>query len=250
MRWFGRAAPPADVHVRSAASTLTGFSIAGPNARSLMQRLVREDLSSAAFKLFSVKETAVGMSPAILSRAGFTGELGYEVWVTPDFQETLHDEIFEAGRDLGLAWFGGRALSSLRLEKGYGSFNKDFRPDYTPAETGLDAFVDFSKSGFTGRDAASAERAIGPKKRFAVLEVETDTDVIGYEPILKDGAVVGHVTSGGFGHWVGRSIALGFVPSHLANDGEEFRIDIFGQDCPAILRKAPLHDPNGGRLRG
>jgi dimethylglycine dehydrogenase len=250
MRWFAQAAPPEDVHVRSAASTLTGFSIAGPNARSLMQRLVREDLSSAAFKLFSLKETAVGMSPAILSRAGFTGELGYEVWVTPDFQETLHDEIFEAGRDLGLAWFGGRALSSLRLEKGYGSFNKDFRPDYTPAETGLDAFIDFSKSDFTGRDAALAERGTGPKKRFAVLEVDTDTDVIGYEPILKDGAVVGHVTSGGFGHWVGRSIALGFVPSHLANDGEEFKIDIFGQDCPAILRKAPLHDPNGGRLRG
>jgi dimethylglycine dehydrogenase len=170
--------------------------------------------------------------------------------VTPDYQATLADEIFEAGQDLGLAWFGGRALSSLRLEKGYGSFNKDFRPDYTPGETGLDAFVDFAKPAYTGREAALAERDSGPRKRFAVLEVDTTTDVIGYEPILKDGAVVGHVTSGGFGHFVGKSIALGYVRSDLATDGEAFVIDIFGEDRPAVLRKAPLHDPNGGRLRG
>ncbi|GLS21943.1 glycine cleavage system protein T [Labrys miyagiensis] len=250
MRWFWLQNPPADVHVRSAASTLTGFSVAGPNARTLMQRLVREDLSPDAFKLFAVKETAVGLSPVIFSRAGFTGELGYEMWTTPDFQATLYDEIFEAGRDLGLKHFGGRALSSLRLEKAYGSFNKDFRPDYTPAETGLDLFVDFKKEGFTGRDAVLAEREKGPKKRFAVLEVDTDTEVIGYEPILKRGEVVGHVTSGGYGHYVSKSLAIGYVKAEHYEDGGEFAIDIFGEDRPAILRKAPLHDPNGGRLRG
>jgi dimethylglycine dehydrogenase len=250
MRWFWLQNPPADVHVRSAASTLTGFSVAGPNARTLMQRLVREDLSPDTFKLFAVKETAVGMSPVIFSRAGFTGELGYEMWTTPDFQATLYDEIFEAGRDLGLKHFGGRALSSLRLEKAYGSFNKDFRPDYTPAETGLDLFVDAKKESFTGRDAFRAERERGPKKRFAVLEVDTDTEVVGYEPILKSGKVVGHVTSGGYGHFVGKSLAIGYVKAEHYEDGGEFAIDIFGQDRPAIIRKAPLHDPNGGRLRG
>lgn len=250
LRWFWQQKPPENVHVRSAASTLTGFSIAGPNARTLMQRLVREDLSPDAFKLFAVKETAVGMSPVIFSRAGFTGELGYEVWTTPDFQATLYDEIVEAGADLGLKLFGGRALSSLRLEKGYGSFNKDFRPDYTPAETGLDLFIDFRKEGFTGRDAALAERERGPKRRLAVLEVDTDTEVIGYEPILRDGKVVGHVTSGGYGHYVGKSLAIGYVKSEYHEDGAAFAIDIFGQDRPAILRAAPLHDPNGGRLRG
>ena len=250
LRWFWQQKPPENVHVRSAASTLTGFSIAGPNARTLMQRLMREDLSPDAFKLFSVKETAVGMSPVIFSRAGFTGELGYEVWTTPDFQATLYDEIVEAGADLGLRLFGGRALSSLRLEKGYGSFNKDFRPDYTPAETGLDLFIDFKKEGFTGRDAALAERERGPKRRLAVLEVDTDTEVIGYEPILKDGKVVGHVTSGGYGHYVGKSLAIGYVKSEYHEDGAAFAIDIFGEDRPAILRAAPLHDPNGGRLRG
>ena len=250
MRWFWQQKPPADVHVRSAASTLTGFSIAGPNARTLMQRLMREDLSPEACKLFSVKETAVGMSPVIFSRAGFTGELGYEVWTTPDFQATLYDELFEAGRDLGLTHFGGRALSSLRLEKAYGSFNKDFRPDYTPAETGLDLFIDFAKPGFTGREAVLAEKERGPKKRLAVLEIDTDTEVIGYEPILRQGKVVGHVTSGGYGHYVGKSLAIGYVKAEYHEDGGEFAVDIFGSDRPAILRQAPLHDPNGGRLRG
>ena len=145
-----------------AASTLAGFSIAGPRARELLQRLVRIDLSADAFRLFSVRETAVGFAPAILTRAGFTGELGYEVWTTPDYLATLYDELWEAGRDLGLVHFGGRALSSLRLEKGYGSFNKDFRPDYTPGETGLDRFIDFAKPDFVGRDAALAERPPDP----------------------------------------------------------------------------------------
>src|SRR5207248_7737376 len=85
------------------------------------------------------------------TRAGFTGELGYEIWTTPDYFASLYDDLWDAGRELGLVHFGGRALSSLRLEKAYGSFNKDFRPDYTPAETGLDRFVDFSKPDFTGR---------------------------------------------------------------------------------------------------
>src|SRR5580700_8986405 len=158
LRWFWASEPPADVFVRSAASTLCGVSIAGPQARALLQPLVRADLSAAAFKLFQVRQTAVGLAPALLTRAGFTGELGYEIWTTPDYFATLYDELWDAGRSLGLMHFGGRALSSLRLEKAYGSFNKDFRPDYTPGETGLDRFVDFDKPDFRGRAAACAER--------------------------------------------------------------------------------------------
>lgn len=251
MRWFWQQQPPADVFIRSAASTLAGFSIAGPNARALMRRLTRLDLSAEAFSLFDVRETAVGHAPAILSRAGFTGELGYEIWTTPDYFATLHDDILEAGQDLGLGYFGGRALSSLRLEKGYGSFNKDFRPDYTPAETGLDRFIDFAKPDFIGREAALAERASGPKRRFVVLEVAAgDADVVGYESIVQGATAVGYVTSGAYGHCVDKSLACGYVPAALANDGETFTIDIFGTPTQATIRTAPLYDPTGARLRG
>jgi dimethylglycine dehydrogenase len=250
LRWFWLSEPPADVCVRSAASTLCGVSIAGPRARELVQPLVRIDLSPHAFRLFRVTETAVGFAPSILTRAGFTGELGYEIWTTPDYFATLYDDLWEAGRDLGLAHFGGRALSSLRLEKAYGSFNKDFRPDYTPGETGLDRFVDFDKADFTGRGAALAERAAGPRRRFVVMEVaDTDAEVIGYESIMKDGAAIGYVTSGAYGQCVGKSLAAGYVPAALARDGARFEIDVLGEMRTATVRLEPLYDPQGLRLR-
>jgi dimethylglycine dehydrogenase len=250
LRWFWQSNPPADVFVRSVASTLCGFSIAGPQARDLLQKLVRTDLSAAAFKLFAVRETAVGLAPCIVTRAGFTGELGYELWTTPDYFATLHDELQEAGRDLSLVHFGGRALSSLRLEKAYGSFNKDFRPDHTPAEAGLDRFVDFTKADFAGRAAVLAERAQGPKRRFVVMEVEAaDAEAVGYESIMQDGKAVGYVTSGAYGHCIGKSIAAGYVPAAHAREGERFEIDIFGDIRSAVVRRQPLFDPEGRRLR-
>ena len=250
LRWFWQADPPPDVFVRSLASTMNGVSIAGPRSRELVQRLVRIDLSAGAFKLFQVRETAVGFAPSILSRAGFTGELGYEIWTTPDYFATLYDDLMDAGRDLGLRLFGGRALSSLRLEKAYGSFQKDFRPDYTAAETGLDRFVDFNKPEFAGKAAALAERATGAKRRFVIFEVEAlDAEVIGYESILHEGRAVGYVTSGAFGHCVGRSLAAGYVPTALARDGARFKIDILGEMRAATIRLEPLYDPQGLRLR-
>jgi dimethylglycine dehydrogenase len=251
MRWFWAAEPPANVQVRSAASTLAGFSVAGPRSRELLQKLVRIDLSADAFKLFRVQETAVGFAPAILTRAGFTGELGYEIWTTPDYFETLYEDLWDAGCDLGLVHFGGRALSALRLEKAYGSFNKDFRPDYTPAETGLDRFVDFEKTDFIGRNAALAERAAGPRRRFVVMAVaDADAEVVGYESIMKDGAAVGYVTSGAYGHCIGRSLAAGYVPTALAHEGARFEIDILGEMRSATVHLEALYDPRGLRLRG
>jgi dimethylglycine dehydrogenase len=250
LRWFWSCNPPADVFVRSAASTLCGFSLAGPNARDILQRLVRRDLSAAAFRFFDVTETAVGYAPSIVTRAGFTGELGYEIWTTPDYFASLYDDLRAAGEPSGLALFGGRALSSLRLEKNYGSFNKDFRPDYTPGETGLDRFVDFDKGDFIGRAAALVERSTGPRRKFVVMEVDADdADVVGYESIMHAGKAVGYVTSGAYGHCVERSLAAGYVPTALARDGERFQIDILGRLCDATIRLQPLWDPEGKRLR-
>ena len=168
------------------ASTLTGFSIAGPNARTLDAAARRGRIvSGAAFKLFAVKETAVGMSPAILSALPASpGELGYEIWVTPDFQvHALRRDLRGRATISASPVTAAARISSLRLEKGYGSFNKDFRPDYTPGETGLDAFVDFAKTDFTGRAAALAEtRAAGRRSASSSSRsMRRHADVIGYE---------------------------------------------------------------------
>jgi dimethylglycine dehydrogenase len=251
MRWFRDQSLPDDVFLRSACSTLAGFALSGPRSRDLLAKLASEDVSNAAFRFFAAREMAVGMSPAIVQRCGFTGELGYEIWVTPDYQLQLFEELMAAGEELGLRLYGGRAISSLRLEKGYGSFNKDFRPDYTPGETGLDAFVDFAKNvDFTGRAAALAERERGAKRRFVTFVVDAShADVVGYEVVLRDDRPVGHVTSGGYGHWVDRSLAVGYLPAELARDGEAFHIDILGEPCRAVVAARPLHDPEGLRLR-
>lgn len=250
MRWFWQANPPADVQVRSACSTLAGFALSGPKARDVLAALTHHDVSNAGFKFFAVREMPVGQSPAIVQRCGFTGELGYEIWVTPDYLEQLYEDLLVAGEPMGMAHYGGRAVSSLRLEKNYGSFNKDFRPDYTAGETGLDAFVDFTKPDFVGKAAAMAERAAGPKKRYVTFVVEAPhADVVGYEVVLKDGKAVGNVTSGAWGHWVGKSLAAGYVPAELAQDGAVFAIDVLGQECKATITAKPLHDPEGKRLR-
>ncbi|MSP88504.1 MAG: FAD-dependent oxidoreductase [Alphaproteobacteria bacterium] len=250
MRWFWRTQPADDVFVRSATSSLCGFAISGPNARTLMQRLTREDMSNQGFKFFAVREMAIGMAPALVQRCGFTGELGYELWVTPDFQCQLYEDILAAGDGLGLAHYGGRAVSSLRLEKNYGSFNKDFRPDYTVGETGLDAFVDFSKPDFIGKAAAVEERAKGPARKYVTMVVDAPhADVTGYEVILKNGEAVGNVTSGAWGYWVGKSLAAGYIPAALARDGEKLAIDVLGVECAATVVGRPLYDGNGARLR-
>jgi dimethylglycine dehydrogenase len=251
MRWFWQSKPPADVFVRSACSSLTGFALSGPNARGVLERVAEFDVSKEGFKFFAVREGAVGMSPAIVQRCGFTGELGFEIWVTPDYQIQLFKDLMEAGADLGLTLYGGRAISCLRMEKNYGSFNKDFRPDYTPGETGLDIFIDFTKNAdFVGRAAATAEKATGPKRRFVTMVVDAPhADVTGYEVILRDGKSVGNVTSGAFGHWVGKSLAAGYVQVDCANDGQELFIDVLGMECRAVVTGRALHDPEGLRLR-
>jgi dimethylglycine dehydrogenase len=250
MRWFARSNPPDNVQVLAASSTLAGFALSGPKAREVLMALAEDDISNDAFKFFAVREMAIGQSPAIVQRCGFTGELGYEIWVTPDYQLQLYEDLLRAGQPHGLIHYGGRALSSLRLEKNYGSFNKDFRPDYTPGEAGLDLFVAYDKGDFVGRAAAIAEKESGAKRRFVTFVVDAPhADVVGYEVVLKDGNPVGHVTSGGYGHCVGKSLACGYVPADLARDGEVFAIDILGRECRAEIAGTPLHDPQGGRLR-
>jgi dimethylglycine dehydrogenase len=250
MRWFEQHAPPLGVTLQPLPHALTGFMIAGPRSRELLQRLVDGDVSAAAFKFFAAREEAVGLVPAVILRASYTGDLGYEIWTTPDYQLTLYESLLEAGRDLDLRHFGNRALMSLRLEKGYGAFLREFRADYTPVEAGLDRYVAYDKPDFIGRAAALEDRARPPARRLVPLVVDTDVEVVGYESIIRDGRAVGQVTSGGYAHWAGKSMAMGYVEAALAKDGEGFTIDIFGESRRATVRLEPLFDPEGRRQRG
>jgi dimethylglycine dehydrogenase len=177
--------------------------------------------------------------------------------VAPEHQRALFDRIVAAGEPHGLRLFGMRALMSLRLEKNYGTWFREYRPIYTPAEGGITRYIKLDHD-FIGRAAHEAELAAGgPKRRLVAFVVEPDpddpADVIGDEPIWHDGAVVGWVTSGGFLHHVKASLALGYVPTELAPPdgpgGDGFEIEIIGRRRPARLQPEPLFDPAGARMR-
>ena len=249
-RWFERHAPPAGVTVRPCAMEYVGLAIAGPAARAILQPLMSEDLSTPAFPFMSFRKVDVGMVPVLMGRVSFTGELGYEMWVSVEYQRSLHALLTEAGRAHGMKPFGGRALNSLRLEKGFGNWAREFRPIYGPYEAGLGRFVNMDKGDFVGREAALAEKASGGALRLLSFEVDAaDADAIGDEPIWHEGVVVGWVTSGGYGHTVGKSLALGYVPAELAQSTGQFEIEIIGERRAARRLDGAAVDAQGTRMR-
>ena len=194
----------------------------------------------------------VGECDAMVQRVSYTGDLGYEIYVSASQQVALHDTLCTAGAELGLRPFGMRAMMSLRLEKSFGSWLREFKPDYLPAETGMDRFVAYDKpADFIGKAAALAERRKGPTRRLCSFEVDADdADVCGDEPIWHDDEVVGFVTSGGYAHYARKSVAIGFLPVALIEAGRRVQIEILGERRDAVLFEEPLFDPRGERVRG
>ncbi|MDB6045892.1 MAG: glycine cleavage system protein [Gammaproteobacteria bacterium] len=251
LRWFERHLPPSGVSLRPCAMEYVGLSVAGPGSRALLQSLVREDLSREAFPFLAFKRMDIGMVPALVGRISFTGDLGYEIWVTTDYQRALYDLLVTAGRPHGMKPFGARALNTLRIEKSFGTWAREYRPIYGPYEAGLGRFVDLNKGDFIGRSAAIEEKEGGGALRLTAFAVEAgDTDAIGDEPIWHDGKVVGWVTSGAYGHSVQRSLALGYIPAALADASVGFEIEIIGERRKAERQAAAAFDPNGSRMRG
>jgi dimethylglycine dehydrogenase len=251
MRWFLQHLPDEGVTLRNVSLDRIGFQIAGPNARELLSRTTRTDVSNEAFPFLQTRQMEVGLSYATVCRVSYTGDLGYEIYVPAANQRTLYSTLADAGHDLGLKPFGMRAMMSLRLEKSFGSWLREYKPDYTPVETGLDRFVRFQKPDFIGRDAAIAARDAGASRRLVTMIVDADNaDVQGDEPIFHNSEVVGFVTSGGYAHASEKSVAIGFIPVEMIVEGASFEIEILGDMRPAVINNTPLFDADGARMRG
>ncbi len=252
LRWFWDHLPEEGVEIENVSLKRIGFQIAGPRARDLLAKISYEDVSTEAFPFMAVKRMGVGLSDAIVQRVTYTGDLGYEIYVPADEQIGLYEVLAEAGAEFGLTPFGMRAMMSLRLEKSFGSWLREFKPDYTAEETGLDRFVAYNKpADFIGKAAVLKEKAEGVKRKLSTFVIDAlDADVHGDEPIWKDGKVVGFVTSGGYAHYVQKSVAIGFTPPEMIEDGGEFEIEILGEMRPAKMVLEPLLDPTAERMRG
>ncbi len=247
-RWFAQHAWDG-VEVENISDKRTGFQIAGPNARDVLQSVVRDDVLNGAFNFLDVKEMTIGMVNCVVQRLSYTGDLGYEIYCDPMDQRQLWDVLWAGGHAFEMAPFGMRAMMSLRLDRFFGSWQREYSPDYTAAETGLEKFIDFrSNRDFIGSDLARAERASPPARRLVAFQVEArDSDVVAYEPIWQDTEVIGFCTSGGYSHWQDLSIAFGFIPIECAR--EDFQIEVLGDRLNARLLPEPLFDPEGSRMR-
>jgi dimethylglycine dehydrogenase len=248
-RWFEKFLPKEGVNYKNRSDDLHGIAISGPNSRKLLSRICREDVSTEALKFRDTRETFIGGVPAILNRISFSGELGYEIYVAPQFQLKLFEEIESNGKDLGLKLYGSRALMSLRLEKNWGVWTMDFRPDFTAVESGLDTFINWNKN-FIGKESTLSEKKQGPKRKLVTMTVDTeDIDVTNDEAILKDKKCVGYITSGGYAHHIKKSMALGYVPVELSKHNTTLDVEINGKFYLAHVTDRPLYDSNGGRMK-
>ena len=241
--------PEESVIYKNRSDDFHGIAISGPNSRKLLSKICRDDVSAEALKFRDVRETFVGGVPAILNRISFSGELGYEIYVAPQFQLKLFEEIEVNGKNLGLKLYGNRALMSLRLEKNWGVWTLDFRPDFTAIESGLDAFINWNKE-FIGKETTLKEKKKGPKKKLVAMTIDTnDIDVTNDEAILKDKKCVGYITSGGYAHHVKKSMALGYVPLELSKHNTTLDVEINGKMYLAHVTDKPLYDASGGKMK-
>ena len=254
MRWFHDHVQESDgdVQVSDISDATVGFSISGPKARQVLEKLTHEDVSNQALPFMGCREMDIGLIRARVGRLSVVGERGYEINCKAVEHIALRNLLLEAGAEFGIREVGFYALNSLRLEKSFGIWSTEFRQEYTPGMTGMDRWIDFSKPDFIGRDAALKEKqANAPAKRLVTLSVDSkDADASGYEPVWSGDQRIGYVTSGGYGHTVGASLAMALVEPQYADVGTSLRVHIVGKSCDASVIAPSPYDPQGQAMRG
>ena len=250
-RFFRQVPLPEGTTFDSLTDRICGFNIAGPRARDLLARLTNADLSNDAFAFFRSARITVAGIEVVAIRVSFTGDLGWELHCAEGDQTALYAALIEAGHPLGIGPVGGRALMSLRVEKGYGSWGRDYSPEYWPQECGLDGLIRRDKD-FLNKDAWLRIAGNAPRETMVVLQIDaTEADASGGEPIfLPDGTPVGQVSSGAYGYSVGQSLAIAYLKAESATPGQVLQVAILGRAHDARVLAAPPFDPQGLRLRG
>jgi dimethylglycine dehydrogenase len=250
MRWFADHAREG-VSVRDISDEMIGFSLSGPRSRDLLARVTHQDVSNAALPFMGAATLDIGLVRVKVARLSVTGELGFEINCRALEQASLRRTLLEAGRDLGIREYGYNALLSLRLEKSFGIWSAEFTQDRTPRMTAMDRWIAWDKGDFLGREVALAEsKGPPPERQLVTLEIDADdADATGYEPVWRLGAMVGFVTSGGYGHTIGQSLAMALVAPEAAAIGAELSVHIVGAERQARVIAPSPYDPLGKAMR-
>ena len=250
-RFFNMVELPDDASFEVATNRITGFNVAGPKSRDMLQRMTNVDLSNEAFRFMRSQSIEVAGVACLAIRVSFTGDLGWELHCAESDQVQLYTALLGAAKKFGGGPVGGRALGSLRIEKGYGSWGREYSPEYWPQEVSLDGLIKLDKD-FLNKKAYLKLKDNAPRDRLSIFELEVtdNADATGGEPIfLTDGTPVGRVTSGAYGYSVGKSLALGFIKDGVAEPGDTVEIYVLGKPHKATLLVDPPFDPNGVKLR-
>ena len=226
--------------------------LAGPKSREILQRVSRDDFSNDGFKWLTGRNVTLGMAPVKAMRVNFIGELGWELHHPIEMQNHLFDTLMKAGEDLGIKPFGIRAMNQMRLEKSYRMPGAELSIEYAALESGLDRFIDVSKTDSLNMTDLLEWQKNGFKNALVTLKVHDveDADPVGNNPVYHNGEMVGRLTSGGYGFRVGYPIAMGMVPPDLAKDGQELEIDILGKKCKVTVIEDSPYDVKNLKLRG
>ncbi|MEW6265059.1 MAG: FAD-dependent oxidoreductase [Thermodesulfobacteriota bacterium] len=242
--------PDGRVKVENVTTRSGVLTVIGSDARNLLAKVTETDLSNQAFPYLSVRDIHIGVAPVRALRINFAGELGWELHHEMVYQRSIYQDLLAAGSEFGLANCGMRALlNSLRLEKGY-LMGADICGEETPLQAGLEAFVKFDKGDFIGRKALLEQKEKGLSSRLVLMVVEAgDADAYGDECVWLGREVVGRVTSGGWGHRVEKSLAMGYVRADLARPGARMEIEILEERRPATVVQSPYYDPENKRLK-
>lgn len=229
-----------------------GFNVAGPKSRELLQRLSNKDLSNEAWPFFKSGNLTIAGVECLALRVSFTGDLGWELYCEKHNQLALYKLLIENATQIGGGPVGSRALMSLRLEKGYGSWGREYSPEYWPHEVGLERLI-ANKPNFINKNEVESVLALPAREQLVVLKLneadvrKSNADALGGEPIFKDGNGIGRVTSGGYGYSVNMSLALGFVKG--IESGEEVDVMVLGKPHKATVLSEPPFDPESSILR-
>ncbi len=251
-RFFKQVPLPQGTTFESRTNAICGFNVAGPKSRELLQRLTNASLATEDFPFMRSKQIELAGVECLALRVSFTGDLGWELHCAEADQLRLYEALIEAGKAFGTGPVGSRALMSLRIEKGYGSWSREYSPEYYPQEVGLDRLCKMDKD-FLNKSAAVETLALPAREKLVLLAldaVDTDAsnaDATGGEPIFKDGQGVGRVTSGAYGYSVGQSLALGFLKD--CEPGDRVQVMVLGRPHKAVVLGAPPFDPTGAKLR-
>ncbi|TIU01150.1 MAG: FAD-dependent oxidoreductase [Mesorhizobium sp.] len=250
-RFFKMLPLPEGTTFRSLTEDMCGFNVAGPKSRAVLQRLTNDDLTTASFPFMASLRITVAGLDVIALRVSFTGDLGWELYCEEKDQTALYNALLDAARQEGGGPVGSRALMSLRVEKGYGSWGREYSPEYWPQEVKFDRLIKMDKGDFLNRDAYAALASKPARDELIMISIEAkDADATGGEPIfLPDGTPVGQVTSGAYGYHVGMSLALGYVKAGSVKSGDAVTVAILGRPHNAVLLERPPFDPDGKRLR-